>query len=211
MKITKYEHACVVIEEQGKRVVIDPGVMAADFGGTDNVVAVVVTHVHDDHFGEENVRKIIAANPEATIYTTQEVANKLPGAKTVVPEVYEDYTAEPFRLRFFGELHAEMHHEIPRPENIGVSVNGRFYYPGDSFTPPDHNIEVLAIPSGAGWLKLSEAVDFLQGLDVKQAFPTHNYSLSETGKEWANGTLSRFAKEQQTAFTPLKPSESIEI
>lgn len=70
MKLTKYGHACVVLEEQGKRLIIDPGELTHEFGNPQNTVAVVVTHVHFDHLNRENLQKIIEANPDVKVYTT---------------------------------------------------------------------------------------------------------------------------------------------
>ena len=50
MKLTKYEHACFTIEAEGKLVVVDPGAFTTDLGTPENVVAIVVTHEHPDHF-----------------------------------------------------------------------------------------------------------------------------------------------------------------
>jgi L-ascorbate metabolism protein UlaG (beta-lactamase superfamily) len=32
MKLTKYTHACIVLEEQGEKLVIDPGGFTPEFG-----------------------------------------------------------------------------------------------------------------------------------------------------------------------------------
>ncbi len=211
MKITKYEHACVVAEEQGKRVVIDPGEWTPEFGGVENIAAVIVTHVHPDHFSRQHLDAILSANQDVAVYTTQEVADELRGKKVVVPEVYEDYTAGPFTLRFFGETHAEIHRTVSRPQNIGVSINDQFYYPGDSFTPPDHEIQILAVPAGAPWMKIGEAMDFIQAVEPKRVFPTHTALLSERGLASADKWLKQASDVDGAQYTRLQSGESIEI
>jgi L-ascorbate metabolism protein UlaG (beta-lactamase superfamily) len=59
VKITKYEHACLVVEEAGETLVIDPGVLAK-LPELTNVVAVVVTHIHPDHLHMPNLLAIAA-------------------------------------------------------------------------------------------------------------------------------------------------------
>lgn len=44
MKITKYEHSCVVIEEKGEKLVIDPGELTA-LPTLTYVRAIIFTHV----------------------------------------------------------------------------------------------------------------------------------------------------------------------
>src|SRR5690606_15857981 len=85
MKITKYEHACLLIEEQGTRVIIDPGNFSPSISNDcDNIAAVVVTHVHADHFDPEKLQAILAKNPACQIFTTQEVANEFGQKATAV-------------------------------------------------------------------------------------------------------------------------------
>ena len=65
MKITKYEHACFTVEKEGKLLVIDPGAFTTDLPVLENVVAVVVTHEHADHFNSASLDAIIAHSPDA--------------------------------------------------------------------------------------------------------------------------------------------------
>ena len=63
MKLTKYEHACVVLEDQGQKLVIDPGMFSPDFNDLRDITALVITHQHGDHFDLRNIENIVAANP----------------------------------------------------------------------------------------------------------------------------------------------------
>ena len=49
MKITKYEHACFVVEEDGESLIVDPGGWTTDLVIPDTVVGVIITHEHQDH------------------------------------------------------------------------------------------------------------------------------------------------------------------
>lgn len=210
MKVTKYAHACVVLEEQGNKVIIDPGNFTPDFGSVEQVAAVVITHVHPDHFDPEHVQMIIAANPGVVVFTTDEVAKAWGDPHATVVHAYEDHTAGAFSFRFFGELHAEIHHTVPRPENIGVLVNGSFYFPGDSFVLADRDVAVLAMPAAAPWLKIGEAMDFLEATKPQRCFPIHDALLSDVGHTSVNKWLSQAAETVQAAYTPLQPGESFE-
>ena len=98
----------------------------------------------------------------------------------------DEYTTGPFRLRFFGGEHAVIHPDIPTIANLGVLVNDLLYYPGDSFVRPDVPVDTLALPVGAPWLKLSEAVDFVRDVKPRFVFPTHDAVLSDIGKGLAD-------------------------
>ncbi|MGO7984029.1 hypothetical protein ACC691_40010, partial [Rhizobium johnstonii] len=68
----------------------------------------------------------------------------------------DEVTVGAFTLRFFGGRHAVIHSSIPIVDNVGVLVNDTLYYAGDSFTIPDGvDVQVLAAPAGAPWMKLA--------------------------------------------------------
>jgi L-ascorbate metabolism protein UlaG (beta-lactamase superfamily) len=210
MKITKYEHACVALEEQGQKVIIDPGEFTTDFGPLEHIAAVVVTHNHADHFMPDHLHAIIEANPSVVIFTVPEIVAAWgdPHAKAV--HAYDDESVGPFTFRFVGEQHAEIHRDTPRPQNTGVIINNSFYYPGDSFVEPDRDIRVLALPAGAPWMKIGEAMDFITELKPERCFPTHDALLSARGHATANKWLSAAAAKVHTNYTPLQPGESFE-
>ncbi|HSX23818.1 MAG TPA: MBL fold metallo-hydrolase [Candidatus Saccharimonadales bacterium] len=212
MKITKYEHACLNIEEQGRRLLIDPGTFTTSIPDFANIAAVVVTHVHQDHLDAEKLKAIHAANPEVQIYTVQTVADDL---KDIVPVHVvtggQKAGAGPFQLEFFGGEHALIHPSYPLTANVGVMVNKLLYYPGDSFAMPHQPVNTLAVPANAPWLKTSESMDFIVAIKPKRAFPTHNVFLSDLGNNLSNSLLENSAKTVGASYTFLEPRESISV
>lgn len=182
MKITKYEHACFVVEQDGQRLVIDPGAYTADFEVPSGVVGVVITHEHADHMDKSHLQAITAANPDAIIFAHQDITAQLGEFKTQAVVAGEGVKAGNFELEFYGGQHATIYAEIPVVANLGVMINGRLYYPGDSFTQPERDIEILALPVSAPWMKLSEAIDFARAVKPHLIFPSHDAVLSEVGK-----------------------------
>lgn len=212
MKITKYEHACLDIELDGKRLLIDPGVVTTSVSNYENIEAVLVTHMHADHLDEAKLVSIKAENPDVTIYAVQEVADSLQASlKVQIVSVGEDVITGPFSLKFTGGLHAVIHSSTPTIENVGVIVNSSFYYPGDSFTLPQVPIELLAVPISAPWLKISEAMDFITSMKPKRAFPVHDALLSEFGMTVSGTWLQKAAQSADTEYIVLKPGESLDV
>ncbi|HKU18175.1 MAG TPA: MBL fold metallo-hydrolase [Candidatus Saccharimonadales bacterium] len=212
MKLTKYEHACIVLEEQGQKLIIDPGSFTENFGDVYNVAAVVVTHEHFDHLNSDHLKMIIEANPGVNIYTPSDAAHKLKDLPGVTPVTGGDIaSAGPFKLQFYGERHAKIHPTFSAPENVGVMVNERFYYPGDSFVAPGVPVEFLAVPTSGPWLKIGEVIDFVDTVKPKKAIPTHNALLSEVAngmtEDWLAATLQKY----NTEYRHLNPSESLEF
>lgn len=212
MNVTKYEHACLLIEEQGQKLLIDPGVFSESCQDFENVCGVIVTHVHPDHFDIAKITKIVDQNPKVRIFTVQDVADKL-GEQAAVTVVSAGQQADcgPFSLEFFGELHAVIHESYPRNQNVGVMINKRLYYPGDSLTVPHQPIDILALPSSAPWLKIGEAMDFIIATKAKRIFPTHNALLSEIGAGIHNPILQGTAQGIGADYIVLAPGQSISV
>jgi L-ascorbate metabolism protein UlaG (beta-lactamase superfamily) len=216
MKITKLEHACLVIEEQGKRLIIDPGSMTTKPPtDLDSVAGVVITHVHADHYDAKHLSAIAAKNPGIQIFSTQEVARhvleEMSNQDVTVVTDGSQGQAGPFALQFFGSQHAIIHKSIPPIQNVGVMVNRKLYYPGDSFEEPGLPIGVLAVPVSAPWMKLAEAMDFVIATKPTMAFPTHNALLSEVGQSLADRLVGEACETVGAKYTPLKPDSSLSV
>jgi len=212
MQITKYEHACVVIEEQGKRLVIDPGSLTRDMSFLRDVVAVVFTHSHFDHFSAEQLAAILAANPTAQVFGTSEVAAAAENVSVTIVQPETESSAGPFRLGWYGGRHAFVTSDKPQAENLGVLVNGALYHPGDSLALPGNlHPKVLALPLSGPWVKTGEAIAFLQAVRPEICFPTHDIFHSADGQEVAENWVVAACKETGTTFEPLRPGESLEV
>lgn len=195
MLLTKYEHACFTLEKDGKLLIIDPGGWTTDIGALENVVAIVVTHEHADHFDPAALGGLIAHNPNATIYAHEAITRQL---DDTVPHqavrAGEVITIESFTLEFFGGEHALIHNSLTPVANLAVMINNHVYYPGDSFTAPHKPVTVLALPVSAPWLKISEVIDFANTLKASFVFPTHDAILSTNGKALVDRMLPPFVQ-----------------
>ena len=186
MNLTKYEHACFTVEKDDQLIVVDPGNFTTDFIAPSHVTAIVITHEHGDHFDHEHIAAIAAENPDVVIVGHPSITDRIEAFHTISVLPGDEYTTGPFSLRFFGGEHAVIHPDIPTIANLGVLVNDLLYYPGDSFVRPDVPVDTLALPVGAPWLKLSEAVDFVRDVKPRFVFPTHDAVLSDIGKGLAD-------------------------
>jgi len=193
MKITKYEHACFTAEQDGDVLVVDPGELTTDFIVPENVVAIVITHEHPDHYDHNHIAAIIDKNPDALIVGPVSVTDKITTLETRSVSGGDSITVGVFSLEFYGTMHEVIHPSVPPVENVGVLVNELVYYPGDSFTVPGKPVDTLALPVGAPWLRFREAGDFLHAIKPRFAFPTHDGVLSNTGRSFMDNWCHRFA------------------
>lgn len=200
-----------MFEEQGKRLVLDPGAYSEPLDGLTDVIAVVITHAHDDHCFEAQLDRLVASSPDLMIYGPPQVRTRLEKYRTTAVYLGDFYPVGPFTLEFFGDQHAVIHPSFPVLENRGVLINDSVYYPGDSFTLPDRPVELLAVPTSAPWLKISEIMDFVAAIKHKKSLATHNALLSEFGHTLSNGRVKAITEAQGGEFFFLQPGQSIEI
>ena len=50
MKVTKFEHSCLVVDQSNHTLIIDPGSFTMPLNHVRKVVAIVITHEHPDHW-----------------------------------------------------------------------------------------------------------------------------------------------------------------
>ena len=204
MKLTKYQHACFTVEDEGKILVVDPGNFTNDFIAPENIVGVVITHEHADHFDHEQLAAIVDKNPDAIIIGHEAVVSQIEVFQTNAVNVGDTITVGPFDLEFFGGTHATIHESMPVPANLGVMINELVYFPGDSFTNPQKPVDTLAIPASAPWMKISEAMDFLADIRPRLAFPTHDAILSDPGKGLSDRLLGNIAAANDIEYQRLE-------
>ncbi|MHA7986939.1 MBL fold metallo-hydrolase [Rathayibacter sp. CAU 1779] len=212
MKLTKLEHAALILETEGQKLFIDPGSFSTPITDATNAVAVVITHEHADHWTPEQLNRILETSPDATIYGPEGVAAAASDFDVTTVHAGDTVEAGPFTLRFFGGKHAVIHSSIPVVDNVGVVVNDTLVYPGDSFAAPElSEINVLAVPSSAPWLKASEFIDYVLGLKPRHAFATHEMVSSVVGKQMANGRIQWAVEQGGGRFLDLQPGDTYDI
>ncbi len=211
MKLTKFDHSCIVVEKDGRRVVCDPVEFETTLPELENVVAIIVTHKHGDHLQPERISAILDRNPEAQILTTADALEEFDHATAV--RAGDSVNLGGFELRFFGQDHGEIvPGEVPC-ENLGVVIDNLIVNPGDSFDVPEDLVqpEVLLVPSVAPWCKMSESMAYIETVRPKIAVPVHNALLSEFGNGVYNNWIRSACQAAGSEFAPLSSGESIDL
>ncbi len=191
MRMIKYTHACVRLEDGDRKLVIDPGLWS-EAESLAGVTDVLITHEHYDHVDTEKLADAKSIDSNLKVYAPSSVAQQLAGLGDSVVTVGagDTFTAAGFEVRVVGGEHAEIYEGLPGVVNVGYIIEGAIYHPGDSLFRPDTAIETLLLPVSAPWLKLAEALDFVRDLKPRQAHPIHDALLSEIGQSafdnWAN-------------------------
>ncbi|MGO4594176.1 MBL fold metallo-hydrolase [Leifsonia sp. 2TAF2] len=212
MRLTKFEHAGLLLEQDGQKLFVDPGSFTSPLTDTANAVGVVITHEHPDHWTPEQLNRVRDLSPEVTIYGPEGVAAAASDFDITVVHPGDTIEAGPFTLRFFGGTHAVIHESIPVVDNVGVLINDSLYYAGDSFfVPEDVEVDLLAAPAGAPWMKVAETMDYVLAVKPKRSFPIHEMVLSRAGKDMSNARLTWATEQNGGTFYPLEPGDSLDV
>ncbi|HWS50954.1 MAG TPA: MBL fold metallo-hydrolase [Microbacterium sp.] len=212
MRVTKYEHAGLRIDQSSETLLIDPGSFTTPIDDLAGVVGIVITHEHPDHWTPEHLDRILRVVPDAPIFAPSGVARAAAGYAITIVAPGDSVDAGGFALRFFGGAHEIIHSSLPVIDNVGVLVNDRLYYPGDSYAVPENvDVDTLAAPLGAPWLRIGDAMDFVLAVNPRRAFGTHDMTLSVIGKNMHRDRL-RWATEQGGGeFHDLEPGGTLDL
>lgn len=198
MRISKYTHACVRLEDGGRVLVIDPGIWSepSAFAGAD---AVLVTHEHSDH-----IDALRLAGLGVPVYAPTGADIALVDTISVSPG--ETFTAAGFSVVAVGGQHAAIYDGQPDCPNLGYVVDESIYHPGDSLHVPRASVETLLVPVQGSWLKMAEAIDFVKTVNPQRALAIHDAQLNDRGLSSVNGWLG---EESGNIYRYLAPGESL--
>ena len=203
MRITKFGHACVRVEQNGNTLVLDPGAFTG-LDAVDGATAILITHEHADHWTVDHLRRT-----EAPIFTIAAVAEAI---RTADPSIAERVTVvapgESFDaglpVRTIGEKHAVIHPELPHFDNSGFLITGdqTLFHPGDAFTSPDERVDVLCIPVCAPWSKMSEVMDYARATEATQYLAIHDRIYSDIGLSLVDARVTSMVGEGSSYSRP---------
>ncbi len=201
MIIKKYLHSCLLLEEDGKRLLIDPGMFSfiegkltpEDIGPVD---VILFTHKHPDHYDPEALKAIIGSSrlrSNNTILRPSEARGEVPiiVTHTEIGALLEK-EGLPFEAIAAGETKtiagftiqalAAAHGPIPAepPHNLAYLINGKVLHPGDSLDVDVRGLAsrvIEAKPRSTSTLALPIAGPWLRLVDAlefaKRLAPSH--------------------------------------
>jgi glyoxylase-like metal-dependent hydrolase (beta-lactamase superfamily II) len=193
VKLTKFAHSCVRLDEGDRALVIDPGIFADTETALRGADAVLITHEHPDHVDEAGVRTAAVADPGLAFWAPASVVAKFDDLadRFTVVEPQQEWQVAGFDVRTFGGQHAVIHPLVPVIPNVAYLVNGSVLHPGDSFTVPPSPVETLLLPLHAPWSKISEVIDFAVAVRAPYIHQIHDALLNDTGRSFVEANVSR--------------------
>lgn len=209
MTISKHIHSCLLIEDQGKTVLVDPGnysydAKALDINQLSNLDAIVITHEHMDHMYIPWIKEILQKFPNTPIYTTESAKNMLEqeGIQNVHKEGNEYISLEPVP-----------HEKIwmgPAAENVKATLFGKFTTPGDSHSFSS-TAEVLALPVQGPWGSTTHAVDLALELKPRVIVPIHDWHWRDEARKGFYARFKDYFAQHSIDFKTVETGEVIEV
>ena len=214
MRLTKYTHSCVRLDDGGRALVIDPGTFSETQLALDGAHAVLITHEHADHIDAPALLAAAQADAALRVWAPAPVAELLAslGDRVTAVGADESFSAGGFAVRTFGGLHALIHPLIAAPvANVSYLVEGAIYHPGDSFMVPQVPVETLLIPIHAPWSKIGEVIDFAAAVRAPRAFQIHDALLSDIGSALVDRLVGTVGATYGTTYSRLATTESVDL
>ena len=187
--ITKLVHACLLVDLDGTRTLIDPGMFSwgderLDISMVEGADRILITHEHADHVSVDFVRAALERSNGAEVETTAALRAIL---ATEGIDAVTDGTPQ----------FAAPHERIPigpGPQNVGFHVAGALSHPGDSHSFVE-TMPILAMPFAAPWGSLTNGADRARLVRPRYVIPIHDWFLSEPGRTFMY-RLARMALDQ---------------
>ncbi|MBF6277848.1 MULTISPECIES: MBL fold metallo-hydrolase [Nocardia] len=211
MQLTKYAHACVALEKDGSRIVLDPGTFTPDAkAAVTGAAAVLITHEHFDHFDDSLLAAALDDDPELRIFGPRAVLDKLGshGGRVQILTTGDDLSVGGFTVGVHGDRHATIHADIPCVDNLGYLIDETLFHPGDAYFVPEAPLDTLLLPTSGPWTKLGEAADYLRAVKPRRVIQIHELMLSELGQ---TSTRTLLAGLTGIEITVLPPGQSIDL
>jgi L-ascorbate metabolism protein UlaG (beta-lactamase superfamily) len=184
MKITKYPQSCLLIENNDKKILIDPGVLLYEDSFLDdwkNVDLILITHKHGDHCNYEIIKNNLV-NEKIKIYSSNEVSQQFSDLKINVVKENDLIGVGEIKIEVVKAIHGYLPtlkggKEIY--ENIGFIINDgqkRFYITSDTICfENDYKCDVIAMPVSDHGLVFGgfDGSLFAKETGAKLVIPTH--------------------------------------
>lgn len=202
--VRRLTHSCILITTDDGTVLVDPDSFTWSSGVVDlesigDVQRVLITHEHADHMHPDFVKFVRDRGNDVTIHGNSRVAEILAGDGIAVVE------DDPTGVTSEDMLHGILPNGI-QPPNRAYTYGG-LTSPGDSFDLTTSG-DVLFLPLFVPWGMSRDAILTAERLAPKQVIPSHDFYLSDGGREFIYGFIGGLLNQDDMEFVPLGYGES---
>lgn len=208
MKVTKFVHSCLLVEDSGKTFLFDPGnytdqANILNLKSINKLDYLLITHEHPDHMYLPLVKKISERFPAVSIITN-------PSAQLVLKNEGIEISNEVPDFIKMEKIPHEKVFGVEVPENVKFTLNNILTHPGDSFSFSQTS-KILALPVQAPWGSLTEAVELATKLKPEIILPIHDWHWRDEARIILYKTLTDYFKSLGIRFVSLGTGVSVEL
>ncbi len=207
MKISKHVHSCLLVEDEGKTILIDPGNYTFEERGLDvdrleKLDFLLITHEHPDHMHLPLIKEIVEKFPEVKIISNNSVKKILEkeGLSLLVEHSMFNILAAPHELLLGGR----------GAENTLFNISQKLTHPGDSLKF-DKTCEILALPIQAPWGSFVASVEKAAAVKPKVVIPIHDWHWKDSARRRMYDMASQYLAEKGIEFRGLETGEEISL
>jgi L-ascorbate metabolism protein UlaG (beta-lactamase superfamily) len=207
MKITKFEHSCIMVEVPDRTAIFDPGVMsegALDVSKREFLDDIFITHAHEDHLSIDLIKKLAEKFPDVRITATEQVVNQLQ------EEGIKASNLPPEGVEFFTAPHEPVEPAFPMVDEIGIHYLNKVTHPGDSHTFTESK-EILLLPVAAPWGSMVKAINLAIELGPKHVVPIHDWHLRDEARIQLYGLMENLFNEHGIKFYKAETGQPFNI
>lgn len=190
MRITKYAQSTVLVENEGTRLLIDPGKYNFEEGRVTrdffrDIGVLFITHKHADHYDLDAVKSIYKSSTPK-IYTVREISDALQseGIASSVFNTGSQVQEGPFSIESIATDHVVNGEKI---DCFGVLIKSKgknFYHTSDTLYLPEKptgcNVLMVPINNRGVCMSLDEAVRFSAEVNPDLVIPVHYDSSKDS-------------------------------
>ena len=213
MKIKKIGHCCLLINTNNLTILTDPGAFSDAQNSIRGIDIVLITHEHADHFHIDSLKEVIKNNPEVLVITNSSVSKKLE-EQNISHEVIEGTArsiVKNISIEALDGKHEEIFEEIGQVQNTGYLIDNQLFYPGDSFSLPNKEVSILALPVAGPWCKIPDAIRYALLVKPKKAFPVHDGMLQKDRIGGAHKITEKVLNENGIEFVIMNDGDEGEF
>jgi L-ascorbate metabolism protein UlaG (beta-lactamase superfamily) len=208
LKVTKFVHACLLVETSDRVALFDPGTLSTpniDIDKLTRLDDIFITHEHADHKDIPFIKRLVAKFPNVRITSTNQVVEQL------AAEGIKAASTPPEGVTFFDSPHESVAPLFGKPpQEIGVHYLGVLSHPGDSHSFHETKA-ILALPVTAPWGSTIRALNLALELKPKFVLPIHDWHWRDEAREQTYNMFERILGEQGITFFKLQTGQPVEI
>lgn len=208
MKITKYLHSCLLVEEEDTTLLFDPGqytydAKVFDINSLQKLDYILITHEHFDHMSVPFLKELVAKFPDVQTITNQDVVTKLR------PEGITAITRTPT----FIKTEVVPHEDVvlnPPPANIQFRLFDKLTNPGDS-----HHVikttQTFVLPIQAPWGSFAAAMKLAVSLKPRYVLPVHDWHWKDEVRTAMYQRAEEYLRQLDITFISLETGKPVTL